>query len=108
MGDNLAMNGACGFVESFKAHRYCRICRANNQECQYMTDESCDLLRNFKNYHEDVAAKNIKTGVKEDCVVNQVKNFHITNNKSQDLMHDLVEGVIRTSRKCHHRFSGCR
>ena len=44
IGDNLGLNGALGFVESFKATRYYRICRATCDECQTMTTEDPKLL----------------------------------------------------------------
>lgn len=31
-GDNLGLNGICGFVENFSAHRFCRFCTATSDE----------------------------------------------------------------------------
>lgn len=44
--------------------------------------------------NEDVQLKDdSKTGIKESCVFNNVKGFHITQNLTVDIMHDLLEGV---------------
>lgn len=33
------------------------------------------------------------TGIKELCIWNELKNFHLTNNYSVDVMHDCFEGI---------------
>lgn len=91
VGDNLGLNSVCGFVESFKATRFCRIFRANKNQCAYMTREDPKLLKNIDNYECDVKDADPKTGVKGDCIFNFVNNFHITKNRSLDLMHDGSE-----------------
>ena len=53
-GDNLATNSICGFVESFSAKRFCRICRATSEECKIMSLEDKQLLRTKENYTSDL------------------------------------------------------
>lgn len=93
-GDNLGLNSCCGFVESFKATRWCRIRRATNDDCKNMEVQKSELLRNEINYAADLAENNPKTGVKENCVFNKLKNFHIIRNKCVDMMHDVPEGIV--------------
>ena len=71
LGDNLGLNCICGFIESFSAGRYCRVCRAINAQCKNMTEEDPSLLRTVKNYDKDVFTKSIRTGVKEQCIFNE-------------------------------------
>lgn len=58
-----------------------------------MTKEDQSLLRTKDNYVADVKKVFDSTGVKERCIFNDLPNFHIAENKSVDVMHDLFEGV---------------
>lgn len=91
LGDNLGLNSCCGFVESFNANFYCRICRAKSDQCQIMSKECVSLLRTPKNYAQDL--ESLSCGIKEECVFNRVKDFHIAENRSMDIMHDIFEGI---------------
>ena len=93
IGDNKALNEMCGFVESFSSTRYCRICTATSAQCQIMSEEDTSLLRNRTNYAEDVKQKRIETGIKENCIFNNMVDFHVTENQSTDMMHDWLEGI---------------
>lgn len=95
LGDNLGLNCICGFVESFSATRYCRICRATSVQCKIMTVEDETLLRTVQNYKQDVQKSSITTGIKTECVFNQLIDFHIIENRTLDIMHDLFEGIVR-------------
>ena len=98
LGDNLGLNSICGFSESFTAPRYCRICSGTYCMCQEMIRENKRLIRTVESYELDVLADNfVLTGIKERCVFNQLKNFHITENISVDVTHDFCEGVIEYS-----------
>jgi len=33
--------------------------------------------------------------IKEMCIWHELSNFHVTNNLSCDLMHDVLEGILR-------------
>lgn len=52
------------------------------------------MITNVDNYSIDVIKEDPKTGVKNECIFNSVKNFHTIINQSADLMHDGPEGVI--------------
>ncbi|XP_047998826.1 uncharacterized protein LOC125236159 isoform X1 [Leguminivora glycinivorella] len=93
-GDNLGLNSIMGYMESFSASNYCRICTMNKQECQTAISESEEKIRSRANYNHCLA-NNI--GVKELCVWNSLDSFHACENTSVDVMHDLCEGVHRYS-----------
>ncbi|OXU23575.1 hypothetical protein TSAR_009738 [Trichomalopsis sarcophagae] len=94
VGDNLGLNGIFVFVECFSSKYYCRICRASSEEASRLTKEDNTKLRSKENYEEDVLlADASKTGIKKHCVFNNVTDFHILDNLSMDLMHDVLEGV---------------
>ena len=96
--DNLGLNSICGFSESFTATRYCRICSGTYCMCQEMIRENESLIRTVESYERDVLAANfVLAGIKERCVFNQLKNFHITENISFDVTHDFCEGIIEYS-----------
>ena len=54
LGDNLGLNGILGFVESFSANCFCRICKIHIDESLRLTTESDFLLRTPKSYEADV------------------------------------------------------
>lgn len=99
-GDNLGMNSILGFTESFSATYYCRICNLPKSILQTQSVESSTSIRNEKNYAKQLALNDLSaTGIKERCVWNDVKLFHVCNNSSVDIMHDLLEGV------CHYNLT---
>ena len=96
LGDNLGLNGICGFVESFKANFCCRICSISSENLRESIEEDPTLLRSKLTYNAAIKMKNVsKTGIKEPCVFNEVNGFHITTNRSIDMMHDILEGVCK-------------
>lgn len=60
-----------------------------------MSEEIKSLLRTKENYKRDVQTKSIKTGIHTECVFNKLTDFHIVENRSLDIMHDLFEGVAK-------------
>lgn len=95
LGDNLGLNSILGFVESFSANHYCRICRSPKSDLKNFICES-KLLRNKINYESDLIQANVSvTGLNERCIFNDVPNFHVTENIVCDFMHDVPEGVAR-------------
>ena len=94
VGDNLGTNGISGFVESFQANFYCRMCKVSSEEAKTLTKEEEKLLRTRSNYESDLKINDSsRTGIKEKCVFHQIEDFHITENQSVDMMHDFLEGV---------------
>lgn len=43
-----------GFVESFAANHYCRICRSHKRDLQNIIKESIESNRNKNNYELDI------------------------------------------------------
>jgi hypothetical protein len=96
LGDNLGLNSILGFVESFSANHYCRICYSHKTSLQKMLFESTEYHRNAENYKLDVLKVNVsETGIRELCIFNEIPNYHVTVNSVCDFMHDITEGVAR-------------
>ncbi|KAK3911554.1 Arabinolytic transcriptional activator araR [Frankliniella fusca] len=73
IGDNKGVNGITGFTES---------------------------LRNQVNYENDLLVNDVSlSGIKRECVWNELGSYHCTNNVSFDCMHDFYEGI------CHYDLS---
>lgn len=102
--DNLGANSLCGFVESFSATYYCRICELSLKECQKAVTENRDRMRQKSDYeitlksiaeNEDSKPNYKETkGVKKACAFNKLNHFHIFDNCIVDIMHEINEGVI--------------
>lgn len=100
--DNLGANHAFGFVESFRATYFCRMCEMSNPECKSSSCEDPSKIRSIDTYNQTIEhimnSDNVDVketrGVKMRCVLNDLKYFHVLKNWSVDIMHDLNEGVI--------------
>ena len=96
LGDNLGLNTIFGFVDSFKSDFSCRICKVTQTESAIMCREDEKFLRTKSNYEKDSQTINPqKTGIKESCIFHNVHDFHITENVTVDMMHDVLEGVCK-------------
>jgi hypothetical protein len=96
IGDNLALNELLGFRKGFNANKFCRICTLAKAETHVSTISSDTDLRSIESYDADLQKKNEKvTGIREECIFNQLDNFHCVENIVCDLMHDLFEGVVK-------------
>lgn len=94
IGDNLGLNSIFGFSSSFNATYYCRFCKSPKEEMQKLCREDPVAMRNKSNYELDCGKNNFKvTGIKENSIFNNLKQFHVVCNPSVDLMHDFLEGV---------------
>jgi hypothetical protein len=93
-GDNLGLHTILGFCESFNAKYRCRFCKADKENTYRCIEEIEGLRRTIANYNADVVANNVSlTGIKQNSVVNQIKNFHVALNFAPDIMHDIFEGI---------------
>lgn len=94
LGDNLGVNPALGFSESFNSNFYCRFCTLNKVECSNLCVP--DLSKNYNlesyNYH---TLNYYNSSIKEYSVWNTLPLFHVVENYSVDPMHDLLEGVCK-------------
>ena len=69
-GDNLGVNGICGFVESFVGNYYCRHCKMHSNHMWYSSTERPECLRTKEDYEVDVAVNDPSiTGVKPPCIL---------------------------------------
>lgn len=101
--DNLGGNVALGFVQSFSATFFCRMCMCSKAETKKLSTALPEKYRTLSNYQEaiqiiknssEVDFKKTK-GIAEYCVLNDLENFHILTNWTADIMHDLCEGTIK-------------
>ena len=98
LGDNLGLNAILGFVQSFSANFYCRICLMNKRETGRTFDEDFCTLRNVENYNEGIEQNDVsKTGIVKPWVFHNSKlsSFHVTKNIIVDAMHDLLERILK-------------
>lgn len=69
------------------------MCITDTSTRQKQSIENVNLLRTVHNYATH--ARHRTYGVKEECIFHLINNFHITINRSVDIMHDLFEGICR-------------
>ena len=108
--DNLGAHGLFGFKESFSQNCICRVCYATSAESQHLFREKDFRLRNSVEHAKDVEeslqnSDNVKaTGVKRDCILNELTQFNVITNYCLRAMHDLLEGVFPLELKAvlHH------
>ncbi|OXU19437.1 hypothetical protein TSAR_011763 [Trichomalopsis sarcophagae] len=57
--------------------------------------EDKSKIRNKQDYENDLKINKVSsTGIKEECVFHKIKDFHICENISVDMMHDILEGEL--------------
>lgn len=96
LGDNLGIHEALGFITSFKSAAFCRFCKIKSSEIQHTFFEDPNLMRNKTNYSADLQKHECKsTGIVELCVFHQLQDFHVTQNVSVDVLHDILEGICQ-------------
>jgi hypothetical protein len=102
-GDNLAIHGLFGMVESFSATYCFRFCLTDKTRLQsvFSEDDPDLILRTKELYSEhcNAMAQNPTLvhsfGVKRTCPLNALQYFHSSDNYAVDIMHDLLEGVVQ-------------
>ncbi|XP_046612692.1 uncharacterized protein LOC124301549 [Neodiprion virginianus] len=95
-GDNLGLNSMLGYVESFSATYFCRMCKVSKGVSMSLCVEDKSILRTKDNYEADVAKNNVAlTGIKTRCIWNSVLNYHCAACWSVDAMHDELEGSCK-------------
>jgi len=99
-GDNLGLNQLCGYVESFSATHFCRLCMTDKVECGNTCRDDHVQLRTEEQYTQqlqgvlDGSLTTKECGIKTSCLLNSLQYFHITENVSVDVMHDMLEGIV--------------
>ncbi|XP_052003178.1 uncharacterized protein LOC127658113 [Xyrauchen texanus] len=101
-GDNLGLNGILGFVESFSAHYYCRLCITDKATAQTVFSEHDPRVvlrskelneQHYKNLED--SGESSCYGIKHNSILNELKYFNIADNVVVDVMHDILEGVAQ-------------
>lgn len=105
LSDNLGANQSCGLVESFNSF-FCRLCETSKEQSQFLVKEEPQLIRTKESYQKCMQAAaefnrlekpidfKVTKGIKRPCIFNELQNFHILDNPTMDVMHDVNEGVI--------------
>lgn len=101
--DNLGGNYIYGLAKSFSAMYFCRMCLCTKKETQTLTTDLPEKYRNKLNYNQsldivnELNNNNLKEtkGVANYCVLNELEYYHIMDNWTADIMHDLCEGSIQ-------------
>lgn len=102
-GDNLGMHTILGFTESFSSHHFCRLCLIDKSDSQnvYSEDNPKVVFRgkelfavHCQSLQENPQLKSV-FGLKRNSALNTLAHFHVCNNYSFDIMHDLLEGVAQ-------------
>lgn len=100
--DNLGANVGLGFAQGFTANYFCRFCETPKRICQQLTTASNCVLRTKTSYDESIriVSESINVnysetkGVRFCCKLSDLKYFHIIDNSTADIMHDVNEGCI--------------
>ena len=54
------------------------------------------MLRNIKNYNNQLLEKNVaRSGIKDTCIFNEINDFQVVQNLSVVIQHDILEGILR-------------
>lgn len=96
LADNLGFHQALGFAGGFTANFYCRFCKSHKSEMCSMLEECPSTLRKVSDYESDVDLGMTLSGVHENSVWNSLSSFHVYENYSVDILHDLFLGVCKT------------
>jgi len=60
------------------------------------SSESVESLRTEQSYYEDLQLNNFQeSGLKQNCIFNELLSFKVINNFCFDIMHDIFEGVCK-------------
>lgn len=97
--DNLALNSIFGFIKSFNCDYFCVHCYALKDEIQFKFRENEFKMRNKMDYQNDLKmAEGMQTHVKgvtgKYCMLNNSQHFHIMENRTNDCMNTLLEGIV--------------
>ena len=102
-GDNLGLHTLLGYVQSFSANYFCRFCLADKDTCQNVfSDDDGSIILRCKELHlqhcnsiEEDPTLPSSFGVKQKCLLNELKYFSVSDNYAVDIMHDVLEGVAQ-------------
>lgn len=98
--DNLGAHELCGFRRCFSSGNVCRVCDCDYKDLRKLYREDDFCLRTANSYDEELnkamTSSDIVTSwlVQRDCAFNVIPGFHVMRSFPQDIMHDILEGVI--------------
>jgi hypothetical protein len=96
--NNLGAHSLFGFLESFSAKKFCRLCEVVKGDAKHL--EADFVLRTPALYNaavemlQSTGYNPSETGIKRSCLLNELGTFHVTTNYALDAMHDLLEVII--------------
>lgn len=101
-GDDLGLNGILGYVESFNAHYFCRLCETDKTTAQTVFNEHDPRVVLRSKQLNEQHYKNLEDsgdsscyGIKRNSILNELKYFHVADNVAVDVMHTILEGVVQ-------------
>lgn len=101
VGDNLGINALINMNACFGTGTYfCRFCELNKRDIGRHFREVPGKMRTIQSYNAILAhlAANPRLesylGVRGDCCLNQIPNFHVMENYPVSLMHDFFHGFV--------------
>lgn len=95
--DTLAAHDLFGLL-SPAANHFCRLCCISKNELKnHPTLKAMLRSRKLHEIHlkqvkEDYEYYSTETGVKEDSIINELENYHFTEDYNFDILHDINEG----------------
>jgi len=99
VGDTLAVHQILGLLGP-SANRFCRLCMISRNDLLAGNFKKGEM-RTKEMHDRQVAAvkanhaQSTESGVSDECALHSSKYFHLTSNVVFDVMHDLLEGVIK-------------
>jgi hypothetical protein len=102
--DNLGAHSLFGFLESFSAKKFSRLCKVVKGESAYLEKDL--VMRTPASYNAAIEMMKYdgynpsETGIKGSCILNELSAFHLTTNYALDAMHDLLEGIVPFELQC--------
>ena len=99
VADNLASHEIGGYITSFSGFRRCRFCNGTSDSIQLYFNESKFQLRTPDSYDSQVIQvidnphMSSVYGIKNNCILNELENFHICWSAPSDIAHDVYEGL---------------
>ena len=101
LADNLASHGVGGFKESMSfARHFCRACMTDKEMARSNFIEENFTLRKPDEHQrqcleiEEDPSLSVQYGINRNSILNSVPGFSVVTGLPQDVMHDLLEGVI--------------
>ena len=91
IGDNLAVHQMLDMTTGFMHEFMCRVCLMDKNTRKTAVVEDKRLIRTIEHYNFN--KNNSKLGYNRVCPFNLIPNFHVIENYSADIMHDVFEGI---------------